>query len=150
MKTKNEQYKKFMLSSNKIEGEVRLNPDDVLAVETILKSELNKETILTIHRLLGDYLNENWVGKWRTCEVRVGNYFPPAAKDVPALMKKYFKEVPTMDSFVAHNEFESIHPFQDLNGRVGRLIWLKKAIDEGYNFKIPFLHKYYYQTLNHQ
>jgi Fic family protein len=144
-----EEYKNFMLESNKIEGEGRLNPNDVLAVKTMLISELNKNFILIIHQLLGEYLNENWVGKWRTCEVRVGSYFLPVSKNVPALMKKYFKEVPTMDAWTAHNEFEKIHPFQDLNGRVGRLIWLKKAIDEGYDFSIPFLQAYYYQTLNH-
>ena len=145
-----EEYKKFMLESNKIEGEDRLNPNDVLAVETMLKGGLNKGTILTIHKLLGDYLNKDWVGRWRTCEVRVGSYFPPVAKDVPALMKKYFKEVPMMDAWTAHNEFEKIHPFQDLNGRTGRIIWLKKAIDEDFDFSIPFLQMYYYQTLNHQ
>lgn len=145
-----ENYEKFMLESNKIEGEDRINPNDILAVETILKSELNKGTVLSVHELLGEYLNKDWVGKWRTCEVRVGSYFPPIAKNVPALMKKYFKELPMMDAWTAHTEFEKIHPFQDLNGRTGRLIWLKKAIDEGYDFFIPFLQTYYYQTLSRE
>jgi len=34
-----------------------------------------------------------------------------------------------MNSWEAHNKFEAIHPFQDLNGKVGRLIWLSKAIN---------------------
>lgn len=144
-----EEYKNFMLESNKIEGEDRINPGDELAVDVMLV-RLNKNSIFLAHSLLGEYLKEDWVGKYRDCEVRVGSYFPPVAENVPALMKKYFKELPMMDAWIAHNEFEKIHPFQDLNGRVGRLIWLKKAIDEGYDFSIPFLQAYYYQTLNHQ
>lgn len=143
-------YEKFMLDSNKIEGEDRLNPNDILAVETMLKGGLNKGTILSVHKLLGEYLNEDWTGKWRTCEVRVGSYFPPVAKNVPALMNKYFEEAGEMDSFTAHNQFVNIHPFVDINGRVSRLIWLKKAIEENYNFSITFLHKYYYQALARQ
>lgn len=143
-------YEKFMLESNKIEGEDRLNPNDVLAVETMLKGELNKGTVLTVHKLLGEYLKKDWTGKWRTCEVRVGSYYPPLAKNVPALMNKYFREVGAMDSFESHNSFVNIHGFQDLNGRVSRLIWLKKAIEKNYDFSIPFLHKYYYQSLAHQ
>ena len=143
-----EEHKNFMLESNKIEGEDRINPGDELAIDVMLV-RLNKNSIFLAHSLLGEYLKEDWVGKYRDCEVRVGSYFPPVAKNVPALMKKYFKELPMMDAWTAHNEFEKIHPFQDLNGRIGRLIWLSKAIDEDYDFSIPFLQAYYYQTLNH-
>ena len=34
------------------------------------------------------------------------------------------------------------------NPKTGRLIWLHKAIEEGYEFKNTFLQEYYYQTLN--
>jgi len=146
----NKKYKKFMRESNAIEGEIRINPGDMIAVEIMLKGEITEASILSAHRVLGEYLNVDWNGKWRECEVRVGSYYPPMAFEVPGLMKKYFKSLPDMDSWEAHNEFANIHGFQDLNGRMSRLIWLNKAIDEGYDFSIPFLHKYYYQTLQHQ
>jgi len=144
-------YKQFMLESNCIEGEDRINPGDINAIEIILAGDLCKiQDILIIHRILGKYLNENWVGRFRRCNVVVGNYKPPQFNLVPYLMRKYFMDFNKMDSWEAHNKFEAIHPFQDLNGRVGRLIWLKKAIDEGYKFQMPFLQMYYYQTLNRQ
>ena len=139
--------RKFMLESNKIEGEDRLNPNDMDALEVALVQDISEASMFLVHSLLGTYLKADWVGKYRECEVRVGNYQPPFAFQVPDAMKKYFKDLPEMDSWTAHNEFEKIHPFRDLNGRVGRLIWLNKALAEGYDYSIPFLQKYYYQTL---
>ena len=142
------QYRKFMLESNTIEGENRINPNDIDAINTMLIQDITETSVLLVHSLLGEYLNKDWVGKYRTCEVRVGKHTPPLSLEVPDLMKVYFRALPFMNSWEAHNEFEKIHPFRDLNGRMGRLIWLNKALQEGYDYSIPFLQKYYYQTLN--
>jgi len=143
------QYKQFMFESNHIEGEDRVNPGDIEAVEYALATDdLCLGCILQIHQILGAYLNKPWVGKLRTCAVYVGAYTPPAAIAVPWAMENYCKLLHGMNSWDAHNMFQKIHPFQDLNGRVGRLIWLTKAVNEGYKFKIPFLQAYYYQTLS--
>lgn len=142
-------YKQFMLESNSIEGEKRVNPNDVKAVNFALVAPLtNIGDLLHLHRLLGEYLKKDWVGKFRTVDVQVGNFRPLSHFIVPEAMDEYIKELPLLDSWDAHNRFEKIHPFQDLNGRVGRLIWLSKAVNEGYNFSIPFLQAFYYQTLS--
>jgi len=140
---------KFMLESNTIEGESRINPGDIEAVESALPNNIMMiEDILEIHSILGEYLKEDWVGRFREVNIRVGdNTDFPEAKKVPPLMEAYMFNFDKMDSWEAHNRFEKIHPFRDLNGRMGRIIWLMKALKEGYRFGIPFLQMYYYQTL---
>ena len=50
----------------------------------------------------------------------------------------------------AHVEYEKLHPFTDGNGRSGRTLWawcmLKRSEDP---FALSFLHRFYYQTLEH-
>lgn len=142
-----DKYKQFMLESNRIEDEDRINPGDIKAIEFALKGINKLSDILELHRLLGEYLKKDWVGKWRTCDVRVGSYAPPSYYIVPDLMKNYWNRFYLMNSWRAHNEFEKVHPFVDLNGRIGRLVWLNKAVKNGYDFSIPFLQAFYYQTL---
>jgi Fic family protein len=59
-------------------------------------------------------------------------------KHVKALLAEYnAKENVTIEDVIAfHAEFEHIHPFQDGNGRVGRLIALKECLRHNL---IPFI-----------
>jgi Fic family protein len=143
-----EEYKQFMLESNRIEGEDRINPGDMKAIKYAIDGVRNLQDILNLHAMLGSYLKQPWVGKLRIIDVQVGPYIMPHHTQVFNLMEKYCKNLISMGSWEAHNRFEKIHPFVDLNGRVGRLIWLSKAIGEGYDLDIPFLQMYYYQTLS--
>lgn len=139
---------KFMLESNQIEGENRLNKNDVKAATAFLKRDLTEESVLQLHLELSEG-RKILRGQYRDCQVYVGAHIPPRATRVPFFMEGLFAVINTLPAWEAHNEFEKIHPFEDLNGRVGRLIWLWIAIrKEKYNFQISFLHKYYYQTLD--
>jgi hypothetical protein len=86
-------------------------------------------------------------GEWRKDGVRVGAWIAPEAKDLNMLMADYCADWKEMNAFEAHVRFEKIHPFEDLNGRTGRILWLIKALEEGYDYSIPFLQAFYYQSL---
>jgi len=150
-------YEQFMLASNTIEGEPRTYPADVPAVEHVVDGcndarDPTQEDLLILHAMLSKDRTLIYKGEWRKCNVTVGNQICPPWREVPALMDKYFEFWHSYGAWKAHNDFEKIHPFEDLNGRVGRLLWLWKMIreyGESTAFQLPFLHRYYYQTLTH-
>lgn len=95
------------------------------------------------------------VGKYKKFANEVGGELTTAPDEVPARMKKLIsqysdlKAVTLEDIIDFHYWFESIHPFQDGNGRVGRLIMLKECLR--YNI-VPFiisddLKMFYYRGL---
>ena len=97
---------------------------------------------------VGDYkMLENEVGGSETTK--------PAevAGAIKALLKEYnSKSKITFDDILDfHVRFESIHPFQDGNGRVGRLIMFKECLKHNI---VPFiiteeLKMYYYRGIKH-
>ena len=95
---------------------------------------------------VGDYKNlPNQVGGNDTTEPE------NVAKEIKNLLKKYNQiENKTLDDLLDfHYRFECIHPFQDGNGRIGRLLLFKECLK--YNI-VPFiidekLKLYYYRGL---
>ncbi len=59
-------------------------------------------------------------------------------KEIKALLKEYnSRKHPTLEDIIDfHQRFEAIHPFQDGNGRVGRLIMFRECLRFGY---VPFI-----------
>ena len=93
---------------------------------------LSSKDLLKAHALMTKGLVDR-PGKWRNCNVGVFNaqgkamHHAPPWDHVPFLMKDLFawlkrsKEVPLVKSCIFHFVFETIHPFPDGNGRMGRL-----------------------------
>ena len=52
-------------------------------------------------------------------------------KEYNAIKRKSFEDVVAL-----HQRFETIHPFQDGNGRVGRLVMFKECLANGF---VPFI-----------
>lgn len=77
------------------------------------------------------------VGDYKKLENEVGGLETALPKEVPAkirqLLKEYnsSKEKTLEDIIDFHYRFEKIHPFQDGNGRVGRLIMFKECLRNG-------------------
>ncbi|MHB1251196.1 MAG: Fic family protein [Acidimicrobiales bacterium] len=96
---------------------------------------LDEESIISMHEALLGAAKPEWTGHWRTDQVRLGGasvhtarFVPPHQDRVPAAMTDLVRfihrlDVPTFEmAAVAHAQFETIHPFPDGNGRVGRAL----------------------------
>lgn len=147
-----------------------LNVDDVIEtanhfrlVSLIIdnaKSTLTQEFIKKLHLLLKNGTSDSrrdWfvVGDYKKLPNEVGGMNTTLPEEVPEKMKELLdeynaKEEKSLDDVLDfHVKFEKIHPFQDGNGRVGRLIMFKECLK--YNI-IPFiieddLKMFYYRGL---
>lgn len=122
---------------------------------------LTEDVIKQLHRILKQSTRDSalaWftVGDYKKRANTVGGRETAKPKDVSgrmqALLSDYEElETVSIDDIIRfHCEFERIHPFQDGNGRIGRLIALKECLR--YNI-VPFIIEdskkmYYYRGLS--
>ena len=82
------------------------------------------------------------VGDYKKLPNEVGGMQTTAPKDVPIEIKKLLhtynsiENKKIVDIIEFHKNFELIHPFQDGNGRIGRLIMFKECLN---NNIVPFI-----------
>ena len=96
------------------------------------RDNLSKRFILTIHKRLMHNILWRHAGVFRDVQVYIGgaDFIPPKPGEVEGEFKKLMKWYasnkkryhPVIVTSYFHSVFESIHPFRDGNGRVGRLI----------------------------
>lgn len=124
--------------------------------EEKLTESLFKELHLTLKAGTSDS-RKDWfaVGEYKRLPNEVGGNETTSPENVHREMKALLREYDSKkrktfeDIIDFHQRFESIHPFQDGNGRVGRLIMFKECLSNGY---VPFiitdeLKMYYYRGL---
>lgn len=151
-------------------SEESINVDDIIettnhfrAIDVIIEkaqSKLTESLIKELHFLLKSGTSDSakdWfnVGAYKKLPNEVGGNETTAPENVAAAMKEILADYnaiknKTIEDVIAfHYNFEIIHPFQDGNGRVGRLIMFKECLA---NNIIPFiidenLKMFYYRGL---
>ena len=113
----------------------------------VAEEPLTESIIKELHRILKQSTKDStlsWfaVGDYKKRPNVVGGRETAKPKDVPVHMKALLDDyaaLPTVtvnDIIRFHYNFERIHPFQDGNGRVGRLLALKECLRYGI---VPFI-----------
>ncbi|MBV8660604.1 MAG: Fic family protein [Candidatus Dependentiae bacterium] len=130
-----------------------------LAIEMMINKNLpiSSRIICAAHQALlsGDNGNNANPGNYRKQAVKVGNLTPAPAQKIADLMsdlEKFINEDTTLPVLIkaglAHLQFETIHPFLDGNGRIGRLLIILMLID-GKLLHNPVLYVSYYFKKHH-
>ncbi len=125
------------------------------------KSKIDSTDVLNFHKeIVSGLVEQTKIGVFRPGPVYVVNvlpdgseklvYTPPASGQVSALINELLDWLsnsdnhPIINAGLLHYQFETIHPFTDGNGRVGRLLALLYLYKTGWNFrKVLVLEDYY-------
>ena len=166
-----EEQTRFIFETNTVDVGDGVSVDDIIetvnhfrAIDRVIDAadeSLTEALIKELHRILKQCTRDaslDWfaVGEYKKRANVVGGRETAKPKDVPAEMAALlaaYEATPDVgfEEIVRfHVEFERIHPFQDGNGRVGRLIALKECLRYGVT---PFLIEdakkaFYYRDLS--
>lgn len=149
---------RYIFETNTIDiTDETVNVDDILettnhfrCIDLIIdkaQDKLSESLIKELHRILKSGTSDSrksWfnVGDYKQLPNEVGGEMTCPPQDVHARMKSLLsaynaiQDKTLRDILDFHHEFESIHPFQDGNGRVGRLIMFKECLAYGI---VPFI-----------
>lgn len=151
-----EDQTRLIFETNTIGAEEGVPVDDIIetsnhfrAIDYVIdcaEEPLTEELIKKLHKILKTGTKDSYVSWFNVGDYKQkanvvgGNETTPPSK-VAAVIKKLLadyekKKVGISDIIEFHYNFEKIHPFQDGNGRVGRLICFKECLQ--FNI-VPFI-----------
>ena len=158
--TLTEDQTRYIFETNTIlfEGDTIAKVDDILETANHFKlvdymldiadKKLTEKMIKEFHKILKDGTSDSrvdWfnVGEYKQRANTIGSGIKTTSpnnveKEMTKLMDWYnsFKQVTAKEIIEFHYRFESIHPFQDGNGRIGRIIMFKECLK---NNIVPFI-----------
>jgi len=106
------------------------------------KKPVTHEDLFCLHALLAEgVMDQGEAGRYRTIAVRVGKHLPPPPDLVSGRMRELLawwsgpslEWSPGLTSAILHYQFEEIHPFADVNGRMGRMLTLWELYRRGFD-----------------
>lgn len=124
-----------------------LNYEDAIenGIEALDRGEdLTVEQMHAFHETLltgvpDDHIDTDTIGAYKTKPNHIGDFLPPVTDQVDGLMDALFTYYrtggsyhPLIDIALFHYQFETIHPYGDGNGRLGRLLITLQLYDAGY------------------
>ena len=154
-----EDQTRYIYETNTIlfEGETIASVDDILETANHFKlvdymldiadEDLTEDMIKEFHKILKEGTmdsRKDWfnVGEYKKLANEAGIMQTSSPKQTPKDMEKLMewysslKEITIKEIIEFHARFEKIHPFQDGNGRVGRIITFKECLK---NNIVPFI-----------
>ncbi|MBQ9298091.1 MAG: Fic family protein [Clostridia bacterium] len=158
--TLTEDQTRYIFETNTIlfEGDTIAKVDDILETSNHFKlvdymldvadKKLTEKMIKEYHKILKDGTSDSRVGWFNVGEYKqrantIGSGIKTASpnnveKEMTKLMDWYnsLKQITIKEIIEFHYRFETIHPFQDGNGRIGRIIMFKQCLK---NNIIPFI-----------
>lgn len=154
-----EEQTRYIFETNTIlfEGQTVASVDDILETANhfklvdymldVAEEKLTEEKIKEFHKILKEGTSDSrkeWfnVGDYKKLANEAGNMQTSLPKNVVRDMAKLMEWYNTLEKITVkeiiefHYRFERIHPFQDGNGRVGRIIMFKECLK---NNIVPFI-----------
>ncbi len=107
----------------------------------ISTKNIDKEWMLFLHKMLMTNIRDDIAGRFRAQYeyVRVGTHIAPAPEHIEAMLDALILEYSSIHNlhFLEkisrfHLEFEHIHPFNDGNGRIGRVLMNYQLMQSGF------------------
>lgn len=144
-----EDQTRLIFETNTIGAEEGVPVDDIIetanhfrAIDYVIdcaEEPLTEDIMKELHKILkigtkDSYLSWFNVGEYKARANVVGGQETTAPSKVESAIKKLIteysakKDISIEDIIKFHHDFEKIHPFQDGNGRVGRLIAFKECL----------------------
>lgn len=134
---------RFLYESNLIEDEESIEAlnDSIVAwhyANTHRLEEINSDYVKDTHYILMRRLNPGIAGRFRTLDCMVGEKHDTSnPEDIDGLMEEWceeFNEVKDSEDKIKeeHIKFMKIHPFEDGNGRTGRILMNIQRLNSGY------------------